>query len=999
MTPSTTAPNKIDLASRRTAQRRRLLYPTLPSILDEDTLSALSTLESEELAFATRQGRSRNQYLHALYLKAMATLGHPHFEPKDLPRQFRQRIAEQLHLEDGLLRILSLDRGVKSHIVSAVRAFLGLSPVTRADMDEVGRWLQDGPAKREHDVVVLVNAAAEHFRERRVEIPSWNTLQSMAQLALIQAAEIAAATIEKGLGPDAGECLDALLSGIEGRTLFDFLKYPVPQATANNLAKELLRIERIQSLLPKEEPLQAITRHQVEQFAQLACRYTAPELAQISQSRRRSLLLCFVADRQAFLLDAAADMIIRVWDSTKHGAGDHANILQQAAASAHESHQDTLSELLSIIDKNRSPEDLWHAVYQYKTLEEYRGIQNGLGDTPSWNTSYLDKLEDHYPALRRFLPDWYRLIPLSATTADDAIPRAQSFAGLHATSNQTYLPVEGCPVEFLQPPWENKAVKRYGRTGRIVRVLKAPYEFGLLDATVQGLKNNTVAIAGARRHAPMIDHLLPREEFLREYEEHVHRLGLPATAAEYYEPRRAQLEEGLNSFDKDYQASADKFWVNRNGTLGYSRLPGQSPSPRIKRLRGEISLSMPEVSIFDILLDCQRWTGFMDVFKPVSGRQNMSEEERLRHLLATLYAYGCNCGPVQASRALDILENQIVYMRRRYMPVPSLMEASSILARAYQQTSVAERLGDMRVLLTDSMQVRTLKDSLIARQHHRYLSGKSTLLYQHVTSSCVCLFTQALLCNVSEAIHMLVGALECRTGRDSLINICDSAGKSNQVFGLSGLLNILLYPRVRSRHLKLWGTGEKAKYKNIAASIAGQIRCDRIDRGWQDIMWILASIEAGTAKPLVILNHLAMQPQHPAAQGLDELGKLDRSSYLLRYGTDMQMRRFVVPETSKREHWNKFTGEVQAFGDLIREKTIEDQDEVFWFLTVIQNAIVLWNALAIENILNKGLVVISLEDLKHILPTMTRNINFVGTFEVDLHRKPLFDFLRLIRPS
>ena len=90
---------------------------------------------------------------------------------------------------------------------------------------------------------------------------------------------------------------------------------------------------------------------------------------------------------------------------------------------------------------------------------------------------------------------------------------------------------------------------------------------------------------------------------------------------------------------------------------------------------------------------------------------------------------------------------------------------------------------------------------------------------------------------------------------------------------------------------------------------------------------------------------------------------------------------------------------VTEFSGVPAYTPIEDQDEVFWFLTVIQNAIVLWNALAIENILNKGLVVISLEDLKHILPTMTRNINFVGTFEVDLHRKPLFDFLRLIRPS
>jgi TnpA family transposase len=100
-------------------------------------------------------------------------------------------------------------------------------------------------------------------------------------------------------------------------------------------------------------------------------------------------------------------------------------------------------------------------------------------------------------------------------------------------------------------------------------------------------------------------------------------------------------------------------------------------------------------------------------------------------------------------------------------------------------------------------------------------------------------------------------------------------------------------------------------------------------------MWILASIEAETAQPLVILNHLAKQPQHPATQGLDELGKLDRSLYLVRFGRDMEIRRFVVPHTSRREHWNKFTGEVQAFGDLIREKTLEVQEEVFWFLTVV----------------------------------------------------------------
>lgn len=48
--------------------------------------------------------------------------------------------------------------------------------------------------------------------------------------------------------------------------------------------------------------------------------------------------------------------------------------------------------------------------------------------------------------------------------------------------------------------------------------------------------------------------------------------------------------------------------------------------------------------------------------------------------------------------------------------------------------------------------------------------------------------------------------------------------------------------------------------------------------------------------------------------------------------------------------WNarQITLKVQAFGDLIREKTLEDQEEMFWFLTVVlQNAIILWSALSL----------------------------------------------------
>jgi hypothetical protein len=854
--PSTTGQNSQPQGrlSRRAHPRRLVLYPRLPSILDEDLLTEITTLESEERAFAARQGREMSQYLHALYLKAVAALGHSHFQPGELPRQFRRSIAEQFGIDGDLERILSIDRAEKSHILSTVRGFLGLRPLTSQDADAVLRWLQAGLATKESDIAILIAAVIERFRECRVEVPPSSMVQSIANRAVKQAMENAFAILGGGLTGEDSERLDALLAGSEGRTPFDLLKTPAAQATPNALSKELLRLEQLGSFFPKETSFYGVTRHQLEHFAELARRYAASELRQLGPMRRRALLLCFLVDRRASLLDALAEMAIRVWEHTKQSAKEYANMRQAALAAAHESHQLTLSDLLSIIDRSHNPEELWYGVHQYKSRQEYLSIQEGLQHIESRSTLYLSKIENHYPALRRFLPDWYRLMPLRSTTTDDTIPRAQAFAREHATSNQTELPVEDCPTGFLHFPWEARAVRRYARTGQIARVSKVPYELGLLEATVQGLKNGTLALADARRHAPMTDHLLPRDEFLAHYVDHIARLGHPPTAETHYGPLRDQLRQDLEHFDRNYEALKATFWVNRHGTLGYSRVPGQSLPPRIKRLRDDLSQTLPEVSILDLLLDCQRWTGFMDAFKPASGRQNMSEEERIRHVLAALYAYGCNCGPAQASRALNIDKSQIVYARRRYMATEHLMEAAAILAHSYQQTAMAERLGDVHVLLTDSTQVRTLKNSLIARQHHRYLSGKSTLLYQHITSSCVCLFTQALLCNVSEGIHMLVGAMECQTGNDPLINICDSAGKSNLVFGLSSLLNILLYPRVRSSHLKLWSAGDGSSYENIARAIAGPIRFDRIDKGeiWNcaaSSFRMLRGASTGTSSP------------------------------------------------------------------------------------------------------------------------------------------------------
>jgi hypothetical protein len=124
-----TAQPKLTIADSATRPGKhhlqRVMYPWLLAILDPDTLSVIATLESEERAFA--RGKGRHQYLHGLYLKAITVLGHSHFQPKDLPRQFRLRIISQLALDDQLARIFEINRGWPWQQVARVRSTRGIA--------------------------------------------------------------------------------------------------------------------------------------------------------------------------------------------------------------------------------------------------------------------------------------------------------------------------------------------------------------------------------------------------------------------------------------------------------------------------------------------------------------------------------------------------------------------------------------------------------------------------------------------------------------------------------------------------------------------------------------------------------------------------------------------------------------------------------------------------------------------------------------------------------
>ena len=220
-------------SNRKGFSKKGATYPWLPAIIDEETLTELTTFESGETDFWGQQGRKRRQYLTALYLKAMSVLGHPHYHPKDLPLQFRRELSDRLCLDRQLSKIQKLDRSEKSRIVESVRTFLGISVPTSDDLNTLKLWLETDIAHKESDIQMVTNAAIHNLIDKKIELPTEKHLQVLVEKAINQANQNFVDRVNDHLSIDDKKRLELLTKG----SVLEKFKTPAPKASSNNMAK------------------------------------------------------------------------------------------------------------------------------------------------------------------------------------------------------------------------------------------------------------------------------------------------------------------------------------------------------------------------------------------------------------------------------------------------------------------------------------------------------------------------------------------------------------------------------------------------------------------------------------------------------------------------------------------------------------------------------------------------------------------------------------------
>jgi TnpA family transposase len=258
--------------------------------------------------------------------------------------------------------------------------------------------------------------------------------------------------------------------------------------------------------------------------------------------------------------------------------------------------------------------------------------------------------------------------------------------------------------------------------------------------------------------------------------------------------------------------------------------------------------------------------------------------------------------------------------------------------------------------------------------------------YTHISDQYAPFHTKVINVGVRDATYVLDGLLYHESDIRIEEHYTDTSGFTDHVFALMHLLGFRFAPRIRDlADKRLFVTDSKKEYPSIKAMIGDAINAKHIRSQWDEILRLAASIKQGTVTASLILRKLGSYPrQNGLAIALRELGKIERTLFALDWLQNVELRRRVNAGLNKGEAKNTLARAIffNRLGEM-RERSFENQRYRASGLNLVIAAIVLWNTVYLERIIQH------MKDngqpldenlLQHLSPLGWEHINLTGDY-------------------
>jgi TnpA family transposase len=940
-----------------------------------------------------------NRHGVAVLLKAVQYLGYFPDDLQQVPEAVRTFIAHQLQLLWDQTADYPWLSSTHDRHLALIRHHAGWRFPTGQDKQALETWLQTQGAPEAPTEKDLCECACARLRAFRIELPAEAELRRIVRAALrgffddlyqrvtVQLSETVRATLDELLvvGPD------------ETQSAFDRLKAEPSAPGVKPLQQEVTKLRTFRALGVPPEALAIVPFKVLHTLKRRATNERAGEMRAHPDPIRYALMACFIHVRTMEVTDDVVYMMLEIirrieTQTEKHlhrellrdikRVAGKVQLLFRVAEAVVEEPEGTIREVLfprvseatfrELVAEAKASGPQYRIWYQYVMGQKY---------------------VRHY---RRMLPLVLEHLTFRSENRFQPVIDALAVIKQYLGTKYHYLP-DDVPIEgVVLPRWRDTVLEH--KDGK-VRVNRRYYELCVVQQLERALKCKEIWVEGSYTFRNPGQDMPAHWENDDQRTTYYRMLPQPLEVTSFLDPLRARLTTALNHFNRDlprnphvhlYAPAAN----DDRRLFAVERLTAQ-PEPRsLDRIKDLISQRYGLLDLLDMFVEADRLTGFTQFFTH-SGTKEVRSREAVRPLLLLdLFAEGTNTGIKRVAKANHQYGyDELLYVRKHYVSVEALRTANAAVVNKILALRDPQLWGEGHACASDGKRFESWSQNLMTEWRSRY-RGYGVLVYWHVETNAVCIYSQLRNFSFSEVAAMIEGLIRHDTEMRVEKNFVDSHGQSEVAFAFCHLLGgVRLMPRlkrIKYERLYLPDTGIAGAFPNLAGVLSRPIRWDLIAQQYDEMVKHAVALKTGTATPEAILKRFnSYNVTHPTYKALAELGKVEKTIYLCEYLSSIDLRYEVQEGLNVVERWNA-ANDFLCYGrqGILATNSREQQEISTLCLQLLQNCLMLINTLLVERTIagHQLLEQLSEEDRRALSPLFYEHVNPYRLFALDLDR-------------
>ncbi len=974
------------------ASIERTAYPRFPNVLASSDIQKCYTPTSDEVAWVGKLTRGAQTQLCALVLLKCFEQLHHFPALNTVPPAIIDHIAAVQGLPRPTELIYKSSQTLYRHH-AAIRKYLGVTPFEGPEARKLAIRVAREAAQVADLRTDIINATIDELISRRYELPAFSTLDKIAEQVHVTVQDHLFKRVDKRLTLEERQFLDALINKEwrQRQSQFNQIKKSAKRASKKHLEDLLGHLTWLDSLIEVDHALKDIPLSKLRHFASQAMALDAAELKDVREEKRNTLILALIRSMRVRARDDLTEMFIRRMATIHKRAREELASIQLRQRALSERLVEKLDNVLDVLvhetDDQRTGLHIRRLLAPGGNLERLRedcaAIRNWSGK------NHLPLLWKPFISHRAVLFRIARTLKFEPAATSRTLMRALETVLDHENRRTDWIADE-VELTFASERWR-KLIKRDRSEGGPTN--RRFLELCVFSHLASELRSGDMCVEGAESFADYRKLLLPWNECLTLLKPYCEKVGLPDNAKAFIANLKQELTDLCARVDRDFPTYRDDVSIAANGEPVLKRLSAQEVPPSALTLQSQIMNRMPTRNLLDVLANLEHWVGFTRHFGPISGSDPKLRRAAERYLL-TIFAHGCNLGPNQAARHLagGVTPHMLSFVNRRHITVENLEAAIRDMTELYLRLDLPKVWGDGKSVAADGTQYDFYKQNLLAGYHFRYRK-MGAVAYRHVANNYIAVFRHFIAPGIWEAIYVIEGLLQAKLSVQADTVYSDTQGQSAAVFAFTYLMGINLMPRIRNwKDLDLFRADKSVRYQHIDGLFRQVVNWELIESQWQTMMQIALSIQAGRlSSPLLLKKLGAAGGRSRLFEGVRETGDVVRTLFLLKWISDIKMRREVTSETNKMESYNGFAKWLSFGGDVIAQNDPEEQQKRLRYNDLIAAAVILQNTVDMMRVLQQLVAEghdIDVSDVGYLSPYMTAALKRFGDYFLNLKRAP-----------